>query len=686
MALIRPVVLVFQEVASPTVTPTTPDLNCLVVGPAYHIRDYFSPGTTSYADKTAILLGTVYGALEANVGAATPVGDAYITVADPPDNEVGAVLDADSVVVYFDDATAIIDTGTVGKTEAATGNVFTTEAGDATTFNTTGVGKVLPGDRLIVTDGTYHIVRTVLAVSSDTSLTVTEDWPLVTWTHAATLDWRIERTLHDQVVDASFVAVNGNSVSIDGGVTLVVTGQGAKTISYAKVYIEYRALRQDLTDLDTVDKTADVTVKIGRLDARNPLAVGVFVARQNTTSIVQFIGITSNNLAGHTKAKDSITPRADIYAIVPLTTDIPTLAMWDLDCTGLAEADEIKGRPQRFRAVIGAGTLATTKDVFEASSTGQSESVTGTAPTKLVRVTLAGETLMAAGVIPGDIITFSASENALKIANGAYTIASVVSETILEIDPSTPFAGVGATTAKYIVHEADGVTERIPLVDPAVATTVAAGDVLFLQLRDAAGTFISSGVAAGDIVQLPADYSTDFTGNLVSLVVASVLSEQRLLIVNNGQDTSTTQNELPHGAKRAPLIVDDPVVAAPTTATLNYKIIRNMSKDQQVSNLIAVAQSFNSRRTVMVWPDRVDVAGVTGGTSQPGYYLSCAVGGMTAGLPPHQGFTYLGIAGVSRIYRSNTYFSDAQLTDLSAVAGTCSRSRPRPRCPTPSTN
>jgi hypothetical protein len=38
---------------------------------------------------------------------------------------------------------------------------------------------------------------------------------------------------------------------------------------------------------------------------------------------------------------------------------------------------------------------------------------------------------------------------------------------------------------------------------------------------------------------------------------------------------------------------------------------------------------------------------------------------MTAGLPSHQGFTNLGIAGVSKIYNSNTYFSDKNITDIS---------------------
>jgi hypothetical protein len=660
MALIRPVVLVYQEVASPAVTPVTPDLNCLVVGPAYHIQDYYDPGTTDYADKEDILLATEYGELEADVGTAVPVGDDVITVADPPNNEVGAVLDGDSVVVFFDDATVIIDSGTVGTTTALDPNTFVAGGADATTFDTAGVGRVIPGDRLIITDGTTNIQRTILEVTADDTFTVTEDWPAAGWTHAATLDWRVERTLQDQEIDESFFSVNGNSISIDGGVTLTVTGQGAKTVSYAKVYVEYRSLRQDLTDLDIVDTTAEIESKIGRLDARNPLAVGVFVARQNTTSSIQFVGVTTDDLAGHTDVRDALAARPDVYAIVPLTTDVLIHAMWNNDCVGLALPDEVKGRPQRFRVVIGCGTLPTTKDIIEPSATGLAEAVTGTAPAAIVRITLTGvASLVTGGVIPGDILTVTVTSAAGVVATGNYTIASVASASIVEVEAAAPFASAGGANITCEIFESDGTTSRIASA-ALVGIVTAAGDTLFLQLRDANGTFVSSGVAAGDIIQMPADFTNDFDGDLVSLVVASVLSENRVRVVNNGQDTSTTQNELPHGVLRAGSAL------APTTAILNYRVVRTLSKSGQITELVAVAQSFNSRRTILVWPDRIDVGGVTGGTSQPGYYLASAVGGMTAGLPPHQGFTFLGIAGVSRIYRSNTYFTDSQLTDLSA--------------------
>jgi hypothetical protein len=51
--------------------------------------------------------------------------------------------------------------------------------------------------------------------------------------------------------------------------------------------------------------------------------------------------------------------------------------------------------------------------------------------------------------------------------------------------------------------------------------------------------------------------------------------------------------------------------------------------------------------------------------AQPGYYLSCAVGGQTSGNPSQQGFTNMPIVGISRIYGSSDYFSERQITLIS---------------------
>jgi hypothetical protein len=114
------------------------------------------------------------------------------------------------------------------------------------------------------------------------------------------------------------------------------------------------------------------------------------------------------------------------------------------------------------------------------------------------------------------------------------------------------------------------------------------------------------------------------------------------------------------------------------SSTLHWRVSRTLSKAQQVDALVAVSQSFLSRRVILVWPDLVTVAGLVDGSKtrtlstvaedadpQPGYYLAGVVGGMTAGLPPHQGFTNLGIAGVDELDHTTRYFNETQLTELS---------------------
>ena len=655
MALIRPVILVYQENATPTVTPTTPDLNCLVVGPCYHIQDYFKPGTTDYADKADIGLTATYGALEAAPDSPTPVGPAVLAVADAPGNLLGALVDSSSVVVYFDEARVAVGNGVAGTTSAATPNVF--DVADAIDF-TSGASRVLPGDRVLVKDSTgTTIARTVYAVDSATRLRFTADIPFSGFTPGGAQTWRIERQLRDRVIDTDFFEVNGNSIVIAGGVTLTVPTQGAKTVTFAKVYIAYRSLRQDLVDLDTVSTKDEILAKIGRLDARNPLAVGVFVALQNTTSLVQFVGVSSNDVPGHTAVRDRLTARGDVYAVVPLTADVSVLAMWNTDCLGLAVPDEARGRPQRFRVVVGSGELPVNKRLVEPQPSGQAMPLAGTAPALTTQLTAPGLDFVATGVVPGDVVRVTLDTNGVS-RNGVYRVGAVLAATALVVDASTPFPAAATANATLEVRRSNDATRIAPTAITGVQSAAAAD--LFLILRDSEGTFVSAGVAAGDILEMPSDPTANvFDGGVSRYVIAQVLSENRLQIVNGGPDSSSIQNELPHGVRRSG---GAPV---PSTASLSYRIVRKLSKAGQVTELIALAQSFRSRRTILVWPDRVDVAGVVGGAAQPGYYLSCAVGGMTAGLPPHQGFTFLGVAGIRQIAHSNSYFKDEQLTDLS---------------------
>jgi hypothetical protein len=196
-------------------------------------------------------------------------------------------------------------------------------------------------------------------------------------------------------------------------------------------------------------------------------------------------------------------------------------------------------------------------------------------------------------------------------------------------------------------------------------------DDLYLIVNVPSAHFITEGVLPGDVLQMPHQPDINDFSNPTEWVVDDVLSETRLQVVNAGNDTSTVENELPHeGYRGGGAVVNQ--------NHLYIRVIRNFTKGQQITEMLATAHSFSSRRLVLTYPDLVDVAGLKdgsldrlGGTdpmdagSQPGYYLSCCVGGQTAGQPSQQGFTFLGVNGIKRIYGSNDYFSEEQLTELS---------------------
>jgi hypothetical protein len=211
------------------------------------------------------------------------------------------------------------------------------------------------------------------------------------------------------------------------------------------------------------------------------------------------------------------------------------------------------------------------------------------------------------------------------------------------------------SNANVSVTSNDGLTTKIAAAT--VSLVSAALDDLYLVLKDPGGSFITSGVIPSDVIRIPqAPNGTSFVA-YDEFVIDQVLSENRLRIVNNGNDTALSATELPHGVGRYGS-------GSITQGSITYQVIRKLDKPGQVTQLVGLSQSFRSRRTIMVWPDLVDVPGIVSGNQQPGFYLACAVGGMTAGLPSHQGFTFLGIAGIGRIYHSSNYFTDEQLTDL----------------------
>ena len=373
MAFVRPIVYVYQQYQSVTVAPGTPDLNCCIVGPAFHIQDYpvdktdisivdfIKAGET--ADAPCNADGTSYGRPDP--------GSDFVTLSDPPNHTAGATLDSASVQVIFDDLYIEVGNGADGVLadndylfDDLTAGDFSGYDADGTAVNPTGAQKIAAGDRIVLTvspggSGAVTVVKTVNYVVSATRLALTSTKKASEGCGNASIRWRVEHQLDDQEIDVAYYVIVGNEITIKtGALGILLTYQSLTwPVNYAKMYIGYRELRTDLDDvlvINSIDNITNDDTLIGRIDERNPLAAGVKVALANTGNPIQAFGVSTDNLTGHQSARDRMTSRSDIYCIIPVTDALTTsnwvnvISMWKAHCVAFAAFDIAK-----FRVVIG---------------------------------------------------------------------------------------------------------------------------------------------------------------------------------------------------------------------------------------------------------------------------------------------------------------------------------------------
>jgi hypothetical protein len=522
-----------------------------------------------------------------------------------------------------------------------------------------------------------------VALYNETCVRVTTDFatsPSVTYGA-----WRVERQVSDVELDATDITTVDNVVTVAGAITIDLSSTlTGKTVTYGKLYMEYKALRTDLQQPISYQSTNEMLAALGKYDARNPLAVGAVVAKANTSTSVKVYGLAEDNTTGYQTFLDNISSVREIYAIVPLTTDTSILAMIKQDCEQLADPNYVltAGIRQKFRACIGSVVKPVTKTVSPVSGSATTEQITlnGDSGKRTLTLTSSGTlgfSFTAAGhvVLPGDIVV--ATINAVETR---YTVAQVLSATVVEVDPDGPAVtdvtlDTSPVATLKVLQRGTTSTERVHAVTASDANTIiitgSAMAKLYLTLKDTTATFVTAGILPGDIIEMPTNPDADFATTTESWIVATVESQTRLTVQNIGRNTPVLANELPHAESRDGS-------GTVTQGYMYYKVIRTMSKDQQVDDMVAVATSFASKRTLLCYPDSVVVTDLVDGSlsrtdsdtpeaaaAQPGYYLSCAVGGQTAGQPTQQGFTNLGVAGITSISGSSGYFKETQLTELS---------------------
>jgi len=400
--------MVFQEYAQVSVPTQAATLYPCIVGPCYHIID---------AENDTEL---------SSVGEYTVAG-----IEDElfPNNEPGAEIDEDSVtflitspIVQLNDSAIPID--------SADDNVITfletdfpedVETGDIVRFTTD-----IDGDFIVIGKNAEEFSLILNKTPS-----VGETPP----------DIDLFRELSDfEVTDED------DAVTVDasaGTFTIIaletnVNGND-KLVSTAGVRVSYRALRTDLTTINTIYSVNEAKGVLGKIDTHdNPLGLGVATALANTTVGVKCIGVASDDNAGFTGALDRLETYDDVYAIAVLSQEAAILNMFSSHAQQMSQPEQ-----GNWRVAIGSVDLPEVKDL-ESGNGETREDGEG----DLILLADSDAEFMTNDVTPGDTLIMSEGGETYE-----YTVAAVLSEDLLSIDPSSPFDNTTFTDGSAYDYE-----------------------------------------------------------------------------------------------------------------------------------------------------------------------------------------------------------------------------------------
>lgn len=690
----RPGVRVTQEFAAAAPALAAVSLFPVAVGPAYQIVDDEQAGTYSGAEQSYAFSSLLGGAIVDTeqladdelfpilkkpiavelwnvvleiVSSQTTGKVAGTTFSDATTDIFENVLAGDKIVVTPQTGVEIVAAQTDGQSTDTAGQRNRLTSGTADLFE-----NVKVGDTVNVTGGTNTIIGTFtvniklsndvivldsdvndgVGPSTDVAYSITGDrgaanegeYSVRSVTDVNTLElispmpeeneapvaYSIKRTLSNKVsvdrVDAhpgnGFVA-DENAITMPVAYTVDVDGNDFPVIE-ADVYSSYRALRTDLdSEVRTFEQLSDVESVFGGADQivpSNPLAYALSIMKQNTVTPVKGVGLpetflTDETLAYTSVASDALTAE-EVYAIAPLTNNGAVHTMLRNHVEQLSLPDN-----KLERVVIINSLLSTTAEV-QAENTTSTELV---GSRSIVTTQVDGDANITdpavlndatadqfLNVEPGDTVTIVSGTG---VTPGEYAVASKQSNNQITLDSNFVTAGV-PTDIQYYIQRKDGL----------------GADGVTLYDRDAA--FVTNGTAVGHYIQI---LSGTYAGNWK---IAEVTSDKQV-------------------------VLESPILGITEIETgINYRVIRNLSKNEQAENIKGYSESFASRRVVHVWPDIVKAPIGQVVYDLPGYFVAAAVAGLSGGLPPQQGLTNLTVSGFIGFSHSTKYFSELQLNTI----------------------
>jgi len=403
MAYTLPLVRVFQQLEEVSPTLASPDLPCIVIGRAYQVMTYVD-------NKVEVLVGEY----DKNNG----------NTFNPPGLYPGGLLESSSVKLYMDEMYIEITNGTF---DATLNSATLTDLGASFDTDDIEVGDIVVIDHTSLSTAIRRIVLDTTATTITLNKNFTADMTGATYS--------VQKKLDDRLLGSSDFSVDGNEVTVDPALQHTYNSV-SYPVQTGTLYMEFKALRTDLSaDVDDVSSTAEIESKIGTISKDNPLALGVYLARLNTTTPIKFIGVNTKegDEAGWSDVKDILENKNDVYFLSLLTDNSSVVGTFKTHCEQMSTADYYG-----WRVCSGGTDLVTEKEMFS-SATGEVFNLAGS----LTFRDNSAE-FLTDGISPSDRIEVTAP----NAVTGSYVVNTVVNDNVIEVTSGTPFL----TTASDITY------------------------------------------------------------------------------------------------------------------------------------------------------------------------------------------------------------------------------------------
>jgi hypothetical protein len=369
------------------------------------------------------------------------------------------------------------------------------------------------------------------------------------------------------------------------GVVVIATSSGNQTLASATVHVSWRGVINNLPDIYEISSIPENSIfpDIGKIDPRNPLAMGVACAVSNSGNTkIKVLPISADTAAGYVGALNKLNSATDVYAIIPMSTDISgVIAPYKAAAEAMSQPAK-----SRWRIVIGASSGApefafvgpsTGAETETGVTTGNSKVLTDADATFVVSKVVAGDKVVKSdGTVIGTVASVESDVQLTLVANAANGAGQTISYTVQR----SISGNTGLQVAELKARIKSLASKRLVMLYPGSCTA--------MGFSGQPGTYIAAalgGLMAGTPSHQPL--------NQVGLGAISQIFDSNLLFSDSEIDDLGDNGYF--------VLVQDSLTGAPytvhqvTTGQISMPGVQEFSEVSVVSNFDFVASSLKKR-------------------------------------------------------------------------------------------